>query len=210
MGQNARTATVVITILTALAWMIAVALGYADYIAPAALGFIPARLSGIPIQWVAAPVWLTPLTATLVHAGLVHLGFNLLMLVWCGLQVERILGRTGVIVLYLVGAYASAIAQWAVDTHSGVPMIGASGAISAVMGAYSLSYGRPKMITSSARVNRWINALWLLVAWTAIQALVGMIAGGQGYLLATPAHIGGFAAGLLLQRPLLLWHYRKA
>ena len=95
MGQNARTATVAITVLTALAWIVAVALGYADYIAPAALGFIPARLSGVPIQWVAAPVWLTPLTATLVHAGFVHLGFNLLMLVWCGLQANRCRGPPG-------------------------------------------------------------------------------------------------------------------
>ena len=56
----------------------------------------------------AVPAFLTPLTATLVHSGLVHLGFNLLILVWCGTQVERVLGATGLIVLYLVGAYAAA------------------------------------------------------------------------------------------------------
>ena len=59
---------------------------------------------------------LTPLTATLVHGGLLHLGFNMLMLVWCGTQVERVLGRTGLIVLYVVGAYAAALAQWAVES----------------------------------------------------------------------------------------------
>jgi hypothetical protein len=58
------------------------------------------------------------------------------------------------------------------------------------------------------RLNRWINALWLLAAWTVLQVMVGWSAGQQGMLLATPAHIGGFVAGLLLQRPLLLWRYR--
>ena len=159
---------------------------------------------------VAVPAFLTPLTATLVHSGLVHLGFNLLMMVWCGAQVERVIGATGVIVLYLVGAYAAAAAQWGVDPMGSVPMVGASGAISAVMGAFALSFGRAKAFTSNLRVNRWINVIWLLVAWVVLQMMMGWLAGGQGYLLATPAHVGGFAAGLLLQRPLLLWRYRKA
>jgi membrane associated rhomboid family serine protease len=48
------------------------------------------------------------------------------------------------------------------------------------------------------------------VAWVVLQMLVGLLAGGQGVLLATPAHVGGFLAGLLMQRPLLLWRYRSA
>ena len=210
MGLTARTATFAITVLTALAWVVAVATGTADIAAPEALGFIPARVAGLVVPWKAAPVWITPLTATLVHSGLIHLGFNLLIFVWCGTLVERMLGRTGLIVLYVIGAYAAAALQWAAGPHSGIPMVGASGAISAVMGAYALSYGRPKMFTRSAAANRWINAVWLLIAWIALQAMMGWLAGGQGYLLATPAHIGGFAAGLALQRPLLLWKYRKA
>jgi membrane associated rhomboid family serine protease len=208
-GQNARTATVAITVVTALAWLAAVLSGRAGA-AEIGLGFIPARIGGPPVPWDALPAFLTPLSATLVHSGLAHLGFNLLIFIWCGTLVERMLGLTGLIVLYLVGAYASAATQWAADPQSVVPMIGASGAISAVMGAYALSYGRPKRVTSSPVANRWINAVWLLAAWAVLQAMVGYIAGGQGYLLATPAHVGGFAAGLLLQRPLLLWHYRKA
>jgi membrane associated rhomboid family serine protease len=124
--------------------------------------------------------------------------------------VERVLGKTGLIVLYLVGAYAAALAQWAVDPLGSIPMIGASGAISAVMGAFALSFGRAKAFTRNLRVNRWINVLWLMVAWVVLQVMMTWLAGGEGYLLATPAHIGGFAAGLLLQRPLLLWRYRKA
>ena len=155
-------------------------------------------------------MFLTPLTATLVHSNLIHLGFNLLILLWCGAQVERVLGATGLIVLYVAGAYAATAAQWGVDPLASVPMIGASGAISAVMGAFALSFGRAKPFTSNLMVNRWINVAWLLVAWTVLQAMMGWLGNQQGYLLATPAHVGGFAAGLLLQRPLLLWHYRKA
>ena len=209
MGPNPRTATFAISVLTALAWVVAAMLGK-SYEAALALGFVPAKLSGVYLPWKALPVWLTPLSATLVHSGLIHLGFNLLIFLWCGTLVERILGKTGLVVLYILGAYAAAAAQWAASPHAGIPMVGASGAISAVMGAYALSYGRAKMITSSAAANRWLNALWLMVAWTVLQAMMGWLAGGEGYLLATPAHIGGFAAGLLLQRPLLLWKYRKA
>ena len=55
-----------------------------------------------------------------------------------------------------------------------------------------------------------LNALWLLAAWIVLQIMTGMLAGMQGLLLATPAHVGGFLSGLLLQRPLLMWRYRKA
>jgi membrane associated rhomboid family serine protease len=201
--------TNLIAALTAVAWLLAVVTGQSEN-AQLALGFVPARLSGAVVPWPALPAVLTPLTATLVHAGLIHLGFNLLIFVWCGTAVERVLGKTGLIVLYLVGAYAAALAQWATDPMGTVPMVGASGAISAVMGAFALSFGRAKAFTNNLRVNRWINVVWLLVAWVVLQLMMGWLAGGQGYLLATPAHVGGFAAGLLLQRPLLLWRYRKA
>lgn len=209
MDRIPRTATVAITALTALAWLIAAALNASDQ-AALALGFIPARLSGIPVLYAAMPAILTPLTCTLVHSGLIHLGFNLLVFVWCGTAVERVLGKTGLITLYLVGAYAAAAAQWLPDPTSTVPMVGASGAISAVIGAFALSFGRARQITSSPAANRWINAVWLMVAWVVLQLMMGWLAGGQGFLLAIPAHVGGFAVGLLLQRPLLLWRYRNA
>jgi membrane associated rhomboid family serine protease len=204
-----RTATNILVGVTAAAWVIAALLGQSDK-AAYLLGFIPARLNGAQLPWPAVPAWLTPLSATLVHSNLVHLGFNLLILVWCGTQVERVLGATGFVFLYLVGAFAAAAAQWGVNPHGIVPVIGASGAISAVMGAYALSFGRAKAFTNNLRVNRWINVAWLLVAWLVLQLMMGWIGDQQGYLLATPAHVGGFAAGLLLQRPLLLWRYRTA
>ncbi len=209
MDRFTRSATNVITAITALAWVIAEVTGQSDQ-AAVAMGFIPARLSGLVLPWPAVPAFLTPLSATLVHSGLIHLGLNLLVFLWCGAAVERVLGTWGLVVLYLVGAYAAALAQWAVDPAGAVPMIGASGAISAVMGAFALSFGRARRISSSPTLNRWINVIWLLIAWIVLQMMMGWLAGNQGYLLATPAHVGGFAAGLLLQRPLLLWKYRNA
>lgn len=210
MQRFPRTATNIIAAVTALAWLIAAVLGQSEQ-AAYALGFIPFRVEAGGIGFPAVPVVLTPLTATLVHASNpVHIGFNLLILLWCGSQVERVLGTTGLLVLYVVGAYAAAAAQWGVNPHGNVPMIGASGAISAVMGAFALSFGRAKAFTNNLAVNRWINVAWLMVAWIILQMMMGWIADQRGYLLATPAHVGGFAAGLLLQRSLLLWRYRKA
>jgi membrane associated rhomboid family serine protease len=204
-----RTATNIIVALTAIAWMAAVVFGLNDR-AAYVLGFVPARFSGWLLPFPTAPAWLTPLTATLVHSGPVHIGFNMLILLWCGTQVERVLGVTGLVVLYAVGAYAAAAAQWAVDPMATVPVVGASGAVSAVIGAYALSFGRAKALTSNLWLNRWINVLWLMVAWVLLQMATTWLAGTRGVLVATAAHVGGFAAGLVLQRPLLLWRYRKA
>jgi membrane associated rhomboid family serine protease len=204
-----RTVTLAITALTALVWVATVLFWSTDQ-AALAIGFIPARASGLTVPWPAAPVFVTPLTATLVHSGLIHIAFNLLIFVWCGTATERVLGKSGLVVLYIVGAFAAAAGQWIADPGGTVPMVGASGAISAVIGAFALSFGRAKAFTSNLRFNRWINVFWLLAAWVVLQVMMGWLAGGQGYLLATPAHVGGFAAGLLLQRPLLLWRYRSA
>lgn len=209
MPRIQRSATNAIVALTAIAFAVFAVLGWREW--PAlSLGFIPARLSGVAIDWSAAPALLTPLTATIVHAGLLHLGFNLLILWWCGTAVERVVGSSGLITLYVVGAYAAAGLQWLADPMEVTPMIGASGAVSAVIGAYSLSFGRAKRITRSASVNRLLNSLWLLAAWIVLQLMTGYLAGQEGTMLATPAHIGGFVAGLLLQRPLLLLRYRSA
>ena len=204
-----RNATIILSAVIALLWAVVTLLGAGDQ-AAVLMGFIPARLSGLIELSPAAPAILTPLTATLVHGGLIHLAFNLLMFVWCGLAVERTLGTGALLLLFGVGAYASAMAQWALDPASMVPMVGASGAISAVIGAYALSFGQQKQLVKSAALNRALNALWLLAAWVLLQLMTAFMAGEQGMLLATPAHIGGFVAGLLMQRPLLMWRYRRA
>jgi membrane associated rhomboid family serine protease len=204
-----KTATVAITGVTSAVWLLTALTGMQDR-AAVIMGVIPARLSGLVNITPAVPAWLTPLSSTLAHGGAVHLALNMLMLVWCGTKVERVLGSGSLVVLYLVGAYVAAVAQWLVAPLSPIPMIGASGAISAVIGAFALTFGQQKTIVRSQVLNRALNSLWLLAAWVVLQLMTGFLAGAQGFLLATPAHIGGFLAGLLLERPLLLWRYRKA
>ena len=175
-------------------------------------GFIPLRIAGAsmpPDHAFALSAWLTPLSATLIHAGIAHLAFNLVMLVYCGRQVERSIGAAGFVVLYLVGAYAAAAGQWALEPLSPVPMIGASGAISAVVAAYALLYGERRARAVGPVPARLVHALWLGAAWIGIQLLVGY-AGFDGAPVAIGAHIGGFLAGLVLTRPLLSWRYRQA
>lgn len=202
------TATGIIAIVTVAVSVIAI-LGGVNYWAAFA-GFIPARLSGVVELSGALPAWITPLSSALVHGGWLHLGINMLMLVFAGTMVERVVGGWGLVAAYVVGALVAALAQFLVDPSSPIPMVGASGAISALFGLFALFFGRPRQVTSNMRLNRWIHVLWLMVTWVALQWMAGYLAGGQGVMLATPAHIGGFVAGLLLQRPLLLWKYRKA
>lgn len=204
-----RTATAWIAVVTAVFWLIPALWGYSDQ-AGFALGFIPERWSGAQMLGPAVPAFLTPLSATLVHAGIIHLGLNLLVLVWCGNQVERVLGPKALVFIYVIAAYTAAVAEWLVAPHAQTPMVGASGAISGIIGAFALSFGQQKQIVRSRRLNRALNALWLLAAWIVLQLMTGALAGFEGVLVATPAHVGGFLAGLLMQRPLLMWRYRKA
>ena len=172
-------------------------------------GFIPASVGGPPLVG-ALPVWLTPLTATLLHGGLLHIGFNLLMLVFCGREDEVAIGPGGVAILYAIGAYAAAAAQYVAAPASTVPMIGASGAISALVGAYAVLYGQRKPSRFSPEAARWLNILWLAVGWVVIQLMLGLASASEGVGIAAAAHIGGFIIGLLLARPLLRWRFRHA
>jgi membrane associated rhomboid family serine protease len=204
-----RSATSIIAIVTVVVSGIAILVGGVQWSAEFG-GFIPARLTGQLAVPGALPAYLTLLTSALLHGGWLHLAINMVMLVFVGSQVERVIGAAGLVFAYIVGALVSAMAQFAVDPASTVPLVGASGAISALFGLFALFFGRPKQVTNNQKVNRWIHAVWLLAAWIVLQWMTGLLAGGQGVLLATPAHIGGFIAGMLLQRPLLLWRYRRA
>ncbi len=202
------TATLVLVAITAAAFLIIMLSGSADA-AALGMGFIPARLA-VEAPWPALPVWLTPLSATLVHAGLLHLVMNLLLLAWCGREVERILGPGPLVLLYVAGAYAAAAGQYALSPTAAFPMVGASGAISAIIGAFALSFGRPKPLVRNFQLNRALNLLWILAAWVILQWMTAYLMGIQGVMVATGAHVGGFLAGVILQKPLLMWRYRGA
>ncbi|TXC71121.1 rhomboid family intramembrane serine protease [Sphingomonas ginsenosidivorax] len=176
-------------------------------------GFIPLRVDAAfaaAAHNFAVPMWATPLTATFVHGGVAHVAFNMVMLAFCGLAVERAIGSAGVVVLYVVGAYAAALGHWAFGPHSVAPMIGASGAISAIVGAYALLYGERQAKALGPVPAGVVHVAWLAAAWIGIQLLTGLAGFGSGAPIAIGAHIGGFVAGLILARPLLLWKYRAA
>jgi membrane associated rhomboid family serine protease len=200
--------TTTIAVVTVVSFALLSALGKLE---PAAAvgGFIPARLSGLHVIG-GLPIWLTPLSATLLHAGAMHIGFNLLMLFYCGREDEVAIGPAGVITLYVLGAYAAAAAQYVAGPHSQIPMIGASGAISALVGAYAMLYGQRRPSKYPPAVARWLHIAWLAVAWIAVQLMLELVSQTQAMPIAAAAHIGGFIAGLVLARPMLAWRYRKA
>jgi membrane associated rhomboid family serine protease len=204
-----RSATAIIAIVTvAVSAIILIFLNLG--VAATYWGFTPALVGVDLTSSLAIPWWLTPWSSALIHGGWLHLFVNMLILVFAGSQVERVIGGSGLLLAYLVGALAAAAAQYLAGPNSIVPMVGASGAISALFALYALFFGRPKQVTSNQKLNRSIHVAWLATTWVVLQWMAGVLAGGQGVMLATPAHIGGFIAGLLLQRPLLLLRYRKA
>jgi membrane associated rhomboid family serine protease len=208
--------TLAILAVTVAAWFLAVTLQREEWVAYWG-GFIPARLAYGDGGMAFAPFWLTPLTATLIHAGWVHLLFNMLMLVVCGRPVEWITGPWGLGILYIVGAYAAAVGQYLVGPSSAVPVVGASGAISAVLGAYALLFGRNKVKLRNPRLAIALNALWLLAAWIGLNLVMQLVAArgaipftGESVQIAIAAHIGGFLVGILLAWPLVFMRERSA
>jgi len=193
-----------IAAITALAFVVQ---GFAGPHIILQAGFIAARF-GEAYPFTAVPFALTPLTATLLHGGWGHLGFNLLMLLYCGRQVEGVLGGMRLVILYVMGAYGAALGQFLVDPVSTGPMIGASGAISAVIGTYALMFGRGQVQRIGPVPALAVRALWLAVAWLILQWGIGFVSGGSATPIAVAAHVGGFLTGLALMYPLLEWRYR--
>lgn len=181
-------------------------------------GFIPARLGNPGAfahavgRW-AVPAWLTPISATMIHGGWMHIGFNVLMLVFCGRYVEHVLGAKLMLLLYIVGAYAAAAAEWALDPGAMSPMVGASGAISALLGTYALMYSHQKVRAIGPFSANLVRIAWLAAGWIAIQLMIALATAGGGTdgigQIAIGAHVGGFIAGLLLTRPILHLRFRK-
>jgi membrane associated rhomboid family serine protease len=180
-------------------------------------GLIPCRLTGLCREAVGLPSpYLTVLTSMFLHGGLFHVGGNMLYLWIFGNNVEDTLGHGRFVVFYLLSGLAAALAQTVTGPGSTVPMIGASGAVSGVLGAYLLLFPRANVLTLVTfgffiRLVR-IPALFVLGFWIVVQFLNGFLTvsyqaargHGDGGGVAWFAHIGGFLAGmglLLLMRP---------
>ena len=161
--------------------------------------FIPAAFAADPAGNV-----ITILTAMFMHGGWLHLLGNMLFLWIFGDNVEDRLGHVKFLVFYLLAGIAATLAQFALAPHSNVPNVGASGAIAGVLGAYILMFPQSRVNVLLGRQIVAMPAVIVLGMWIVLQLVsgVGTIAytdesanvGGVAYM----AHIGGFAAGLLM------------
>jgi membrane associated rhomboid family serine protease len=145
-----------------------------------------------------ARLWLTPLTAMFLHGGWLHLAGNLLYLWIFGAAVEEVLGHARFALLYAVCGVAAAAVQVASDPGSFVATVGASGAVSGVLGAYAVTHPtrRLQLLWPPLRVP----AAVFFLAWVGLQVLSGVGAERSGGGIAWWAHVGGFAAGAALGR----------
>ena len=169
------------------------------------LGVIPAVLLGrqeLPPELSLLPAWATVFTSMFMHGGWMHLIGNMLYLWIFGDNVEDSMGHARFLVFYLLCGIAAVLAQALPDPSSIVPMVGASGAISGVLGAYLLLYPHARVlvviplgfILQTMRIPAGI----VLLLWFGLQLLSNaMQSAGQGGV-AFRAHIGGFVAGMIL------------
>jgi membrane associated rhomboid family serine protease len=170
-----------------------------------ALGAIPAVLSGharLPADLVWEPRYLSAFTSLFLHGGWLHLAGNLLFLWIYGDNVEDSMGPWRFLAFYFLCGIAAVIAQVLPNPQAAYPMIGASGAISGVLGAYLLLFPRANVLTlvllpfffTTVR----LPAMLLLPLWFAVQLLSDLAGPADGAGVAFRAHIGGFLAGMLL------------
>lgn len=172
-----------------------------------AYGLVPARLT-LWVEAGGAPLdparFLPILTSMFFHGGIAHLLGNLLFLWIFADNVEDRLGRGRFLAFYLLCGLAAGLAQVSLDPGSTVPMVGASGAIAGVLGAYLVSYPRARVLTLVPLFFiPWlieVPAVVFLLLWFATQVLAGLsslsmeVTGGTAWW----AHVGGFLAGVAL------------
>jgi membrane associated rhomboid family serine protease len=141
-------------------------------------------------------VWLAIVTSMFLHGGLLHIAGNMLFLWIFGNNVEDRLGPAWYLVFYLAGGVAAAIAHVAAQPDSAIPVVGASGAIAAVMGAYLVWYPRAPIKTLIFMFFVFfveVRAAWLLLGWFLLQFFTA-----EGSGVAWVAHVGGFVFGVLV------------
>jgi membrane associated rhomboid family serine protease len=168
------------------------------------LGVVPARLAvlgGGPPGWPLLGPFVPLVTSTFLHGDLMHLLGNMLYLWIFGNNIEDAMGQARFLVFYFVCGGVAALSQVVADPLSPIPMVGASGAIAGVLGAYLVRFPHARILVLVwllffVRVVR-VPALIVLGVWFAYQ-LSAAGQGGSG--VAWYAHIGGFVAGALLLR----------
>lgn len=182
------------------------------------------RFGVVPAHWLVSSasdfldwprLFLALLTSQFLHGGVLHLASNMLYLWIFADNVEDRLGHGRFLLLYLGGGMVSAVTQLLVTPRSSIPMVGASGAIAAVLGAYLLLFPSARIVTLIPLWLFWETVelpaflflgLWFLLQWMEGLTTLGQVADVGG--IAFWAHIGGFASGMLatgILRPRRRW-----
>jgi membrane associated rhomboid family serine protease len=166
-------------------------------------GAIPALLFGqadLPETVVLIPAYATLITSMFLHGGWMHLIGNMLYLWIFGNNIEDVMGHAKYVVFYLTCGIVAALSHALTDPSSTIPMVGASGAISGVLGAYILLFPRARVLVLMPGLGATkVAAGVVLGMWFVMQLLSGgMSIGSQGGGVAFFAHIGGFLAGMAL------------
>jgi len=168
-------------------------------------GLIPSVLMGhdqLPMDLYAVPAYLTIFTSMFMHGGFMHLIGNMLYMWIFADNIEDSLGPKKFIIFYLLSGIGAATAQILMDTHSQVPMVGASGAIGGVLGAYLINHPNARVLVLipfgffSQLIK--IKALYVLGFWFVLQFINSAMTSSQGGGVAYAAHIGGFVSGVVL------------
>lgn len=214
------TITFIVACVVVFLWQLS--LGSGGQKAVYALGVIPSVLFGyerLPPELAVIPAWATAFTSMFMHGGWMHLIGNMLYLWIFGNNVEDAMGHQRFVIFYAACGLAAVGLHAAMDAHSNVPLIGASGAISGVLGAYLLLYPRARVLVAIPlgfiiHTTR-LPAAWVLGFWFVLQLINSLLsAGAQGGGVAFGAHVGGFLAGMLLipffkQSRVKLFHARR-
>jgi len=206
--------TVAFIVICVLAFLWQSSLGpEGNQVAVFGLGVIPAVLLDkvqLPVELVIIPAQLTVFTSMFLHGGFMHLAGNMLYLWIFGNNVEDSMGHVRFVIFYLVCGVAAVAGQTLQNPDSQIPMIGASGAISGVLGAYLLLYPHARVLVAIP-LGFFVHLVrmpagWVLGLWILFQLINSALTSSEGGGVAWFAHIGGFIAGMAL---IPLFKYKK-
>lgn len=166
-------------------------------------GAIPAIVFGqasLPEEAVAIPVALTLVSSMFLHGSWMHLLGNMLYLWIFGNNIEDVMGHAKFVLFYVLSGILAALSHALTEPSSQIPMVGASGAISAVLGAYILLFPRAHVLVLLPMIGMTRIAAGIVLGMWFVTQLIsgGMSMGAAGGGVAFFAHIGGFIAGMVL------------
>jgi membrane associated rhomboid family serine protease len=138
-------------------------------------------------------VWVSIVLSMFLHTGWFHLGANMLFLWIFGNNIEDHLGRARFVLFYLLGGFVATVAHVLAQPNSTIPVLGASGAIAAVMGAYLVWFPNARITSLFVIIPVVIRAKWWLLFWFGLQFFTGPNSG-----VAWVAHVGGFVFGVVM------------